>query len=52
MATKTVLRPVKVKVHSAVETHILASGAQARIVTRDEAGRFVSVTPLTSVNKF
>lgn len=50
MATKTILRPVKIRVTSAVETHALATGSQARIVTRDLAGRFVSVTPLTEVN--
>jgi hypothetical protein len=50
MATKTVYRPHRIAVKSAVETHVLASGSQARIVTRDKAGRFVAVTPLTKVN--
>jgi len=50
MATKTVYRPHRVTVKSAVETHVLATGSQARIVTRDLAGRFVAVTPLTKVN--
>ena len=50
MATKTVYRPHRVTVKSAVETHVLRTGSQARIVTRDTAGRFVAVTPLTKVN--
>lgn len=50
MATKTLYRPVKVRVKSAVETHVLASGSQSRLVTRDTGGRFVAITPLTSVN--
>lgn len=50
MATKTLFRPVKVSVKSNVETHVLPTGSQSRLVTRDTAGRFVAVTPLTPVN--
>lgn len=50
MATKTILRPTKVKVNTRVETFNLPSGSQARVVTRTETGQFVSTTPLTEVN--
>jgi len=50
MATKTLYRPVKVTVKSSVETHVLPTGSQSRLVTRTSTGQFVSVTPLTAVN--
>lgn len=42
MAVKTVYRPVRVKVSTKVEAWDTRFGASARIVTRDETGKFVS----------
>lgn len=47
MATRTVLRPVKVKVHTSVEAWNTRHGASARLVVRDETGKFVSNVSLT-----
>lgn len=47
MATKTVLRPVRVKVHTQVEAWNTRFGASARLVTRDETGKFISNVSLT-----
>lgn len=42
MATKTVYRPVRVKVRSNVEAWNTRFGARATLVTRDEKGKFIS----------
>jgi hypothetical protein len=47
MATKTVYRPVRVKVSSKVEAWNTRFGASARLVTRDETGKFISNVSLT-----
>lgn len=41
MATKTVLRPVKIKVSTKVEAWDTRFGASARLVTRATDGKFV-----------
>ena len=47
MSTKTVLRPVTIKITSKVEAWDTRFGASARLVVRDEAGKFVTNTSLT-----
>lgn len=47
MATKTVYRPVRVKVKSNVEAWNTRYGASARLVTRDQNGKFISNVSLT-----
>lgn len=47
MATKTVLRPVKIKVKTNVEAWDTRFGASARLVTRGSDGKFVGNISLT-----
>lgn len=47
MATKTVYRPVRVKVSSKVEAWNTRFGASARLVTRDTTGKFITNVSLT-----
>jgi hypothetical protein len=47
MATKTVYRPVRVKVSTKVEAWDTRFGASARLVTRDTTGKFITNVSLT-----
>jgi hypothetical protein len=47
MATKTVYRPVRVKVSTKVEAWDTRFGASARLVTRDTEGKFITNVSLT-----
>lgn len=48
MATKTVLRPVKINVTTKIEAWDTRFGASARLVTRGDDGKFVTNVSLTS----
>lgn len=49
--TRTITRTEKVQVVTNVETFVLPTGSQSRLVTREAGtGRFISNTPLTKVN--